>query len=97
MAAAEEILTMLRQMKPELTAVFKVHEIGLFGSVVRGEERESSDIDLLVEMDQSADLLDLVGLGQFLEERFHRRIDIVPRGGLRDELKERVLKEVVYP
>lgn len=96
MEKTEDILDSLRQAKPELEAVFNVHEIGLFGSVVRGEQREASDIDILVDLPEEADLLDLIGLGQFLEERLHHKVDVVPKGSLREEIRERVLKEVRY-
>jgi predicted nucleotidyltransferase len=48
MERTDEILDSLRQVKTELAAIFKVEEIGLFGSVIRGEQREDSDIDILV-------------------------------------------------
>jgi len=83
-------------MKPELATVFKVHEIGMFGSVIRGEQREGSDIDILVDLPEEADLLDLIGLSQFLEERLHLKIDVVPKRSLREEIRARVLKEVRY-
>jgi uncharacterized protein len=96
MESTEQILQTIRQAKPELVSSFKVHAIGVFGSVIRGQQREESDIDILVDLDKSADLLDLVGLGQFLEERLRHRVDVVPRGSLRDEIRERVLQEVRY-
>ena len=74
---------------------FKVREIGLFGSVVRGEQKESSDLDVLVDFADDADLFDLVGLGLFLEENLGRKVDVVPRRALRKELREQVLKDVV--
>lgn len=52
---------------------YKVREIGVFGSVVRGEQSKESDIDVLVDFQEDADLLDLVGLGLFLEERLGRK------------------------
>ena len=53
-----------------------------------------SDIDLLVDFEDGADLLDFVGLGLFLEERLHRKVDVVPKNALREELREQVLQEV---
>lgn len=96
MERTDDILDSLRQAKPELTALFKVDEIGLFGSVIRGEQREDSDIDILVNLSDEADLFDLIGLGQFLEERLHHKVDVVPKSSLRDEIREHVLKEVYY-
>ena len=49
----------------------------------------------LVDFKKSADLFDLVGLGQFLEKKLHRKVDIVPKKALRAEIKKRVLEEVV--
>jgi predicted nucleotidyltransferase len=77
-------------------ASFKVREIGLFGSVVRREQTNDSDIDLLVDLPQEADLLDLIGLSQFLEELLRHKVDVVPKGALRSEIREHVLKEVHY-
>lgn len=96
MERADEILDSLRQMKTELAAIFKIDEIGLFGSVIRGEQREYSDIDILVNLPKDADLLDLIGIGQFLEERLHHKVDVVPKDSLRDGIRERVLNEVRY-
>ena len=96
MESTDDIIETLRQMKPELASVFKVHEIGMFGSMIRGEQREGSDIDILVDLPEEADLLDLIGLSQFLEERLHHKIDVVPKRSLREEIRARVLKEVRY-
>ena len=81
--------------KPELATRYKVREIGLFGSWIRKEQQAGSDIDLLVEFDQEADLFDLIGLSLYLEDIFGRSVDIVPRGALREELRDSVLRQVV--
>ena len=96
MTTTQEILSTLSAIKPELQAAFKVQEIGVFGSVIRGEQTDTSDIDVLVGLDKDADLLDLIGLSQFLEQRLHHRVDVVPRNALRPGLRERVLREVRY-
>jgi len=49
-----------------------------------------------VNLPKDADLLDLIGIGQFLEERLHHKVDVVPKESLRAEIRERVLKEVCY-
>jgi len=96
METTQEILNTLASVKSELRTAFKVQEIGVFGSVIRGEQKESSDIDVLVGLDRDADLLDLIALSQFLEERLHHKVDVVPRNALRPELREQVLREVRY-
>jgi predicted nucleotidyltransferase len=96
MKGKEEILKIIREVREDLREQYKVKEIGVFGSVVRAEQKESSDIDVLVEFEDGADLFDLVGLGFFLEEKLNQKIDVVPKRALREELKEGILKEVAY-
>lgn len=92
----EEILSTLKGLQAEIKTKYKVKEIGVFGSVVRGEQKTTSDIDVLADFQDDADLFDLVGLGLFLEERLGQKIDVVPVRALRKEIKETVLKEVVH-
>jgi len=96
MKTLEEIKKLLGQYKQELEEKFKVKEIGIFGSTIREEQRQTSDIDLLVDFKDEADLFDLMGLGLFLEEKLNQRVDVVPKRAIREEIKDRVLKEVVY-
>lgn len=70
-------------------------EIGIFGSIIREEGKDTSDIDLLVDFKEDADLFDLIGLALFLEEKLHRRVDIVSKRALRKEIKNSALKEVI--
>ncbi len=85
----------MRGLKEEISERYKVREIGLFGSVVRGEEKETSDLDILVDFKEDADLFDLVGLSLFLEEKLNLKVDVVPKRALREEIRESVLKEAV--
>lgn len=89
------ILAKMRALKPEMAARYRVRQIGVFGSFSRREHGKASDIDVLVDFEAGADLLDLVGLAQFLEEQFHRPIDVVPKRALRAEIRKSVLEEVV--
>lgn len=90
-----EILAQLETLKPELQSRYKVREIGLFGSWVRGEQHTDSDIDVLVEFEKEADLFDWIGLTLYLEEIFGRPVDVVPRKALRPELQSAVSKQVI--
>ena len=91
---AESILRKLKEMKPELATRYKVRGIGLFGFWIREEQQAGSDIDLLVEFDDEADLFDMIGLGLYLEEIFGCPVDVVPRNALREELRDTVLRQV---
>lgn len=90
----EDVLTTLRELKPVIAERYKVKEIGLFGSFVRGEQGPNSDLDLLTEFEDSADLFHLIGLALYLEEVFQHPVDVVPKQALRAELRESVLPQV---
>ena len=66
------------------------HNIRVFGSAARGEDQPESDVDLLVDMASGRSLLDLVGLGQDLEELLDRKVDVVTDASLHPALRERI-------
>lgn len=57
--------------------------------------KKSSDIDILVSFDKGATLFDLTGLGYFLEEKLEVKVDIVSLRALRDEIRDKVMRELV--
>ncbi len=89
----EKIINILQSMMPELEIQYKVREMALFGSFLREEQDSESDIDLLVEFTEDADLLDLVALEQFLEQQLQRKVDVGTTNSLRAEIRERVTME----
>jgi predicted nucleotidyltransferase len=91
----DEILTAIRSLSDTIKKDYHAEIIGLFGSFARGEEKASSDIDVLVRFDDEADLFDFVGLSIFLEEKLDREVDVVPHDTVRPELKEIIFKEAV--
>ncbi len=91
-ARVQEIL---KRHKAQLREQFKVKEIGFFGSCVRGEDSEQSDVDILVEFYDRVGW-EFIDLKEFLEKILGRKVDMVTVGGLKPQLKERILKEVVY-
>jgi len=89
------ILSKLRALKPIIMQRYNVREIEIFGSYIRDEQHEKSDIDILVDFEDHADLFDLVGLSQFLEEKLARKVDVIPKHGLRPEIRNTVVKEAL--
>ena len=67
----------------------------LFGSIARGQETDSSDLDFVVEMEPGRSLLDLGGLQSDLERLLGCGVDVVTVKGLRERLRARVLEEAV--
>jgi predicted nucleotidyltransferase len=95
MDTKESLLKTLTALKPELRARYKVKEIGLFGSFARDEERESSDIDILVDLEDGATLIDLIRLEDFLEGQLGRKVDVVTKRSLKRELRDNILREAI--
>jgi predicted nucleotidyltransferase len=94
----EEIKEILKEHKEEVSRKYKVREIGIFGSFVRGGQRKISDIDILVEFDQRniPGLLKFIEMERYLEKLLRKKVDLVRKGGIRPELRKIILKEVVY-
>ena len=67
----EELLKNRREQILEIARKHGVYDLRVFGSVARGEDRPDSDVDLLVDMEPGRSLLDLVALGQDLEDLLH--------------------------
>jgi predicted nucleotidyltransferase len=91
----EEILALLRPLKQEAARTYKVRDIALFGSVARGQQGAASDVDVLVDFADDADLFDQIGLSLMLEERLGCAVDVVPRRALRPEIADSVLGAAV--
>jgi hypothetical protein len=90
-----ELLQLKREAILELAARFGARNVRLFGSVARGEQREDSDIDLLVEMEPARSLLGLIGLNQELEDLLGCKVDVVSERGLDRYMRDEVLAEAV--
>jgi len=90
------ILKKLKELKTEIESKYKVKTIGLFGSYVKGMQKDISDIDFLVEFKKDADLFHYMGLVLFLEEIFNRKVDVISKPALKEHLRDIILQEVVY-
>jgi hypothetical protein len=91
-----EILATLRKNSQEASTKYKAELKGVFGSYVKDMAGAGSDIDVLVEFADTANLLDLVGLSCYLEEKLNCPVDVVPESSLREEIKSSILKETLY-
>jgi len=96
MKTLNEIKKTLKKHKAEVVRDYKVKEIGIFGSFVRGEQRRRSDIDILVDFVETPDVFLLIDLEDYLRRILRRKIDLVRKGAVRPELKKVISKEVVY-
>lgn len=95
MKARKDVEKTLKRYKPLLREKFKVKDIGIFGSYVRGEESEESDVDILVEFSGPVGW-EFIDLKEFLEEILGKGVDLVTVRALKSQLRDKILKEVVY-
>jgi len=93
----DDVRDVLTEHREELRQRYKVAQIGIFGSYVRGDQKKKSDIDILVEFEQGYKTFDnYMELKFFLESILGRKVDLVLKNAIREELKERILSEAAY-
>jgi len=92
----QEIIKIIRNIKPEMESHYGVQRLGLFGSYVREKQRKKSDIDILVTFDRDIDLFDFLDLREYLESQLHAKVDLVMESALKPAIGKRILSEVEY-
>jgi predicted nucleotidyltransferase len=95
MISKNDILNKLTELKPILNKEYAVKQIGLFGSFSDDSNSEDSDIDLLVEFEKPIGWK-YFSLEIYLEKIFGRKIDLVTPNALKEQIKDRILKQVKY-
>jgi len=95
MITRENIILRLREIKPFLKEEYAVKKIGLFGSFAENSFTEESDIDLLVEFEKPVGWR-YFSLEIYLEKIFGRKIDLVTKNALKEQIKGQILEQVKY-
>jgi len=98
MKTLKEIQEILLKYKEEIKRKYQVKEIGIFGSYVKGKQREASDLDILVEFESGAKigLLKLINLENYLSDLLGIKVDLVIKSALRPKIEKQILKEAIY-
>lgn len=96
MISCRRIQNILRQHKQELRQRFKLKEIGIFGSYLRGEQNKRSDIDILVDFEKVPGLLEIVAMERYLSKLIGKKVDLVMKTALKPRIGKHILKEVIY-
>lgn len=89
-------LSILQSKRAEILALAAKHgasNVRLFGSAARGEDSEDSDVDFLVDMQETSSLFDLIGLQQDIEKVLGKKVDVLTSDGINRYLKDRILGE----
>jgi len=95
MLTRKEILYKLKELKPILYKDFAVKEIGLFGSFSDESNTEDSDIDLLVELEKPIGWK-FFSLELYLEKIFNRKIDLVTKNAIKEQIRDSILHKIKY-
>ncbi|RKX96678.1 MAG: nucleotidyltransferase [Spirochaetes bacterium] len=91
----EEIKKIIRQHKKEIKEKYGVKEIGIFGSLVRGEMKEESDVDILVEFEKPIGFFKFLELEEYLSDLIGRKVDLVSKKALKPHIGKYILEEVI--
>ncbi|MBF0318659.1 MAG: nucleotidyltransferase family protein [Nitrospirae bacterium] len=92
----DEIKFILIRHREELREKYKITQIGIFGSYARGDQKKRSDVDILVEIEEPVGLLRFVHIENLLSDLLQVKVDLIPKEGIRPELREKIINEVVY-
>jgi hypothetical protein len=95
MKTIEEIKQILSEHRGDFRKKYNVKEIGIFGSYSRNEQKEVSDVDILVEFEEPIGLA-FVDLAEYLENLLSIKVDLVPRGAIKPRMWEYVKEDLVY-
>lgn len=85
----------ISQHLPKLIQEYNISYLGIFGSYIRGEQKEDSDFDILVEFSKEPDLLEFIGLKQELSEILGVEVNLFMKSALKPRIGKRILEEVV--
>lgn len=96
MRTREQVLKIPKEELPYLKETFQITRIGIFGSWVRGEQTEDSDIDVLVEFEKPLGFFAFIELEDHLSELFGVRVDLVTPDALKPLIKPYIMEETVY-
>jgi len=96
MKKIDEIKSILEKHLQDIDEKYKVAEIGIFGSYVKGEQKETSDIDVLVEFKENIGLLKFIEMENYLTDLLGIKVDLVMKSALKPRIGKHILEETVY-
>jgi len=96
MKTITQIRMLLAEHKNEIVEKYGVTEIGIFGSYLREEQKETSDVDILVEFKRPVGMLMFINLKNYLSDLFGVNVDLVMKKALKPRIGQRILNEVIY-
>ena len=96
MRTKDEILSLLKEELPNLRREYGVDTLAVFGSYARGEQKEDSDVDILVEFVETVDFIEFMRLEFHLTDVLGIKVDLVTPDALRPIMRDDILESAVY-
>ncbi len=96
MKTRQDVYNILSEHLAELKSEYGVEKIGLFGSVVRGEQTSVSDVDILVEFSQAVGMVKFLKLENNLQDLLNTKVDLVTKPALKKHIGQQIMQEVEY-
>lgn len=96
MKSLEEIKRLIQKHKDEVREKYGVKEIGIFGSYAQGEQCETSDLDILIELEKPMGFVRFLKLEKNLSDITGIKVDLVTKNALKPYIGQRILKEINY-
>jgi len=95
MSNLDTIKSILIQLKPELIKKYSISSIGLFGSIVRNDFTDKSDIDIIVDFSKPIGV-EFIDLADLIEKKLQKRVDLVSKNGVKPKYFNEIKSEIIY-
>jgi predicted nucleotidyltransferase len=95
MTELTSIKQILTQLKPELTRKYFVNSIGLFGSIVRDDFTDKSDVDIIVDFSKPIGI-EFIDLADYIESKLSKKVDLVSKNGVKPKYFHQIESEIIY-
>jgi predicted nucleotidyltransferase len=95
MTELTSIKQILSQLKPELKQKYFVNSIGLFGSIVRDDFTDKSDVDIIVDFSKPIGI-EFIDLADYIESKLNKKVDLVSRNGVKAKYFNQIESEIIY-
>ena len=95
MADLTSIKQILTELKPELKRKYFVNSIGLFGSIVRADFTEKSDVDIIVDFSKQVGV-EFIDLANYIKSKLRKKVDLVSKNGIKPKYFQQIKSEIVY-
>jgi uncharacterized protein len=89
------VKNILTQIKPELRQKYFVSSIGLFGSIVRDDFNQASDIDIIVDFSKPIGI-EFIDLADYIEQKLRKKVDLVSKNGMKSRYLNQIESEIIY-